>query len=350
MSAVVTGLLHAAPEKQQRILRLSGLAVIVAVVLVVLIRTFVYPLLVHDESVISVRVETPAVGSGVAPGTDVSMHGAVIGDVESVDLDADGIVTMTLALDKTAVEGLTTDFAIDYRPLNYFGVTAVNIADAGTPGAELVRNNERVWRNASPDYTMTSVIAEASKVANGSLDAQAVEVIRRSLSYSTALQPLIHAGLIVTDTVARTQQALPTATIANLNQFTRSIGPFGATLIGVGNETYNSTLLQGPDWVQENLRLGLEAIAQRFFSMVGDLLGNVNTYLGATLDMVKQAGGILPAIGAGVLTPVTMKRLLTNLDGAFDKNSNGGATLKLRLALDLLPGLQGPVAGPRSSR
>jgi hypothetical protein len=341
---MVTGFLHGSPERQRRTLRITGLAVVVVVAVAVLWQANIVPTGRSDNRILSVTVETPSVGSGVAPGTDVALHGAVVGSVSDLHFNAEGSAVLTLDLDSSKVEGMRDDFTFDYRPLNYFGVTAVNITSAGTADAAVLVDDSRVQRSAGADYTMTMIIEEASKVANGSLDAEAVEVIRRSLSYSAALQPLIHSGVVITDTIARAQKALPSNTIRDFNEFVSAMGPFGDAAISAGYDAYKSDLLHGPDWAQHNVKLGLEAVANKFFGLLGELLGDTKKYLSATLEMVEEAAGILPAVAGGVLTPVTLRRLLNNLDGAFVPSPGSGATLKVNLALDVLPALQGPVA------
>ena len=78
-------------------------------------------------------IDTPYVGEGVDNGHGVVIHGVKVGQVtrRRADLPAGG-VRLNADLQTDSIAGLTNTVKVDFRPVNYFGVTGINlIAESG---------------------------------------------------------------------------------------------------------------------------------------------------------------------------------------------------------------------------
>lgn len=365
------GFLKGSPERQQRLLRLAGGITMAVVAVIALMIAYVVPTLTpEDSNVIAVTIDTPAVGPGVEEGTSVLLHGADVGLVRGLSVNGTGTATIEVDLDKNKVRGLGQDFVMDFRPKNYFGITGINIASPGDPAHGLLRDGDRLWRNTSADYTMATMIEEGSGVATGTLTQPTIAAIKRALAYSAAFQPLIHTGIVLADTVARTQRELPAALIAKYNRIFNAIPPFASGVISGLYDIYSDTDPQsGPPEIMNynagalfaNYRRGGEpiqqktttmyrAFAEKFFGLIGTLLTSNKSNLTSSVDLVTDVASVLPAIGQGAVTPVTVESLVRRLDGAFVADPDGGRTLKVNVVLDRLPVLQVPLASMQSAK
>ncbi|MGW0037004.1 MlaD family protein [Gordonia sp. NPDC003376] len=342
---MVSGFLIGSEDARRRTLRRTGGTVVAAVVVAILVALYVIPRFGDDDADrITLTIETPAVGPGVEAGTEVMLRGAPVGLVRTLDIDDYGTATLTLDLDKNAVNGLGRDFVMDFRPKNYFGITGVTIADPGAGAGGVVHDGDHLSRAAGYDATMAAMIERGSDVANGTLLPSTTDAVRRVLVYTGAFEPLLHTGVVVADVVARTQRAMPRELLAEYNRIVDALPPFSEGAIGALFAFYNSELRAAGDEVQNNFTVTLKAISDNFFSMVGRLLESNQANLTSTVQVATEAASILPALGPG-LTPVTVRELVAGLDGAFSTKPDGTTTLRIELALQRLPALAGPIAG-----
>lgn len=341
---MVSGFLIGSDRHRQKVLRRSGAIIVAAAIVATLIGVYAVPALTPDDpDIVTVTIDTPAVGPGVEAGTEVVLHGAPVGKVTSLDVDQVGITSLTLELDRSSVAGLGRDFVVDFRPKNYFGITGLNIADTGDAALGEVRDGDHLTRDPGADYTMATMIEQGSDVANGSLVPETMDAIKRVLVYSSAFEPLIHTGVVLADVVERTQREMPAELIAKYNAIVDALPPFVDGSISALFHFYNSELRAAGDEVQNNFTSTLKAISDNFFSMVGTLLKSNQANLTSTVQMATEAATVLPAIGQGVLTPVTVRDLVQRLDGAFTTKGDGTTVLKVNLALELLPALAVPL-------
>jgi hypothetical protein len=346
VSGVVSGFLIGSEQDRRRKLRLTGVVVVAMVVAIALFIAYVMPALTpRDKSLMAVTIDTPSVGPGVEMGTDVVLRGAPVGEVTGLRVNENGTSSLTVDLDRSLVRGMGQDFVIDFRPKNYFGITGVNITDPGSSESGELRDGDHVMRRDAGDYTMATMIEQGSDVANGTLVPETMDAIKRVLVYTGAFQPLIHTGVVFADTVARTQRETPAYLLDRYNEIVAALPPFANGAMSAMTSFYDSALNAAGDEVQNNFTITLKAISDNFFSMVGTLLRSNQGNLTPLVDTVTQAASVLPAMGQGIVTPVTVRELVTNLDGAFADGPQGQQILRINLALEALPALAGPLTG-----
>ncbi|WP_142277613.1 MlaD family protein, partial [Mycobacterium timonense] len=125
----MTSLLRGSEEDQARTRARIGAAAVLLVVIALTVNFAVNPF-ARTKNLISVALETPYVGQGVAGGTPVIMHGVKVGEVTAISSLPGGHVRLNADLQSGPTAGLTDAMGIDFRPSNYFGVTGINL----TPG------------------------------------------------------------------------------------------------------------------------------------------------------------------------------------------------------------------------
>lgn len=334
-----SGFLIGSDADQDRLLQRTGLVAVVVIVIAVLLFVLVRPMVDKPGSDRLVfTISTPTVGVGIEAITPVLLRGVEVGRVTRIETGPGRLPEITLDLDRAAVGSLRADFGFDYRPKNYFGISAVNILNGGTPTAEMLATGDRITRTASPDNTMGMMIELGSDMVDGSMREPMMDAITRSLAYTAALEPLVHAGVVVGTTVEKTQRHLPAKLLADYNDIARALPPFIMGVVDAGHATYSSTMRDAGDEIMARYATALQAIAESFFSMVGELLGGNKESLASTVEILRNTAGVLPATTSGMLTPVTLRDLVSRLNGAFSPTPGGGRTLAVKL--DVLPVLQ----------
>lgn len=339
-----SGFLQGSDASKSRYLRTMARVTVAVAVVGFLLAAFVLPRVwPEDDSLMSVTVRTPSIGPGLVQGTPVVLRGVEVGEVTSVGSGRSDI-TVKLRLDKASTAGLARDMTIDYRPSSYFGVTAVNIVSPGdlsTTGA--LRNGDKIQLPGGADYTMSTMIARGSVVVAGSLTDSMAGAIEKMLTYTDALSPLLNAGAVVADTVERTQQDLPEQTLVNVNKVVSAM----PSVLGGGADAlyylYSSNLRTSGDELLIRLADSIESIAVNFFGLIGKVLGSHAQDLAPLMTQVEAAAGILPGIAGGVLTPESLRTLLTKLNGAFSAGPRDSRILNVRLNLRMLPALDVPL-------
>ena len=131
----MTSLLRGSDAHETRTLSRIGEGVAACLAVAVAVYFVAGPFGGTPKNVISVAIETPYVGQGVASGTPLIMHGVKVGEVTALASAPGGGVRLNADLQPGFTSGLTDAMGIDFRPANYFGVTGINLipADGGQP-------------------------------------------------------------------------------------------------------------------------------------------------------------------------------------------------------------------------
>lgn len=320
---------------------------VAAVLALVAVIQLVTTLSDDDSGTVRIAIETPSIAPGVKPGTTVILHGAAVGAVSSLQRTQSDSISMDVALDAGKIGGLTEDFAIDFRPENYFGVTALNVIpeSSGSP----LENGARLIRPSAADYTMSTMIERGSIVTTGSLSQDMVDIVEKMLKYTDGLTPLIRSGLVFADVVAKTQRALPAELLAQADDIVETLPGFfgqtvdGATVIFEGEYNRQPDGTLGPNTeVLDKSDAGLALGSGSLFSAAGTLLRSHSTELTPAVDIVRMFAEPVPGmVGDGALGP----RLRRTVRALTDALGGGGAnpTVRLKIIVDDLPGLAAPL-------
>lgn len=301
-----------------------------------------------DSGVVRIAIETPAIAPGVRPGTTVILHGTPVGSIAGLQRSRTDSISMDVELDATKIVGLTDGFAIDFRPENYFGVTALNVVP-GSDGSPLV-NGAKLIRSSAADYTMSTMIERGSIVAAGSLSQDMVDIVEKILRYTNGLTPLLRSGLIFTDVLAKTQRELPAELLANADDIIETLPDFLGRTVDGAQEIFDGEYNRQADGTLgantatlDKSNAGLAIASGALFSAAGTLLRSHATELTPAVEIVRLFAEPVPGIvGSGTLGP----RLRQTVGVLNDALGGGGEnpTVRLKVILNDLPGMAAPLA------
>ncbi|MGA7134914.1 MAG: MlaD family protein [Mycobacterium sp.] len=233
-------ILHATAESETRTLTRIGIITVVGVVVAAAILFAVNSLGGKPHDVISLTIDTPYVGQGVASGTPVILRGVKIGQVTSVSSIPGGGVRLETDLQSKPTRGLTDAMQIDFRPSNYFGVTgiAVTPASAGSP----LRNGLQLKMIPKGNFSLQALIYRLGELSNGVFNQRLVSVIQRATQYVDAFDPLLETALMVGTSVSKVQRVSTERLLRNTTGVSVAFPGFINTLIGTGDSFLHSEM------------------------------------------------------------------------------------------------------------
>ncbi|MGV0837862.1 MlaD family protein [Mycolicibacterium thermoresistibile] len=340
-------LIHGPVDRERRILRLVGLGTVLCAS-VAAVLALNNPFATRPAGTISVTIESPYVGQGVGQGTAVILHGVEVGEVTTVKSETGGGVRLTADLQSSAVAGLTDTMGVDFRPINYFGVTGINLlgGDGGTP----LRDGTRITTVPHGNFTLQALLSQLGEVSTGVLTPQLVQVVERATRYTDALNPLIETALITANSVTQVQTVSTETLLANATGLSVVFPSTVDALVNAGDSLLNDDVnwerrshsdYTDEEW--ENLFLPtLELASGGLFADIGKLESSHLRELRPVTDIVKALTDVVPPL----VRPEGFAQSMTELRTRFERLYGGTPeqrALQVRVVLDSLPGVAAPL-------
>ncbi len=332
---------------QNRALTVAGLIAAAIVVISIVATAVLYPRITAPSGN-ELQLVVPALGPGVKTKSKVLLRGAEVGVVKSVDATAPDTVKLKIVLSDEAIKSLTDAVDIDYRPANYFGITAVNLI--AKPGGSPLRAGQTLSRADVPDFTMSTMIEHGSTVVDGTLSREMIATLDKVTQYATGLAPLIETMIVISDNVARTQKQLPSTLLAKMNDITDVFPEANKEALRGLDALTNSVFNRMPDGSRgvdeayhKLMNDSLTVAADGLFGAAGKLLGSHSTELTPFVNSIKVFVDEGPRLLGG---PKTMSKLtiaVNKLQSTF-AGPPGEQALQLRLVLDSMPSLSQTLA------
>ncbi|WP_431237767.1 Mammalian cell entry related domain protein [Mycolicibacterium aichiense] len=300
-----------------------------------------HPFASPPQDQISVAIDTPFVGQGVRAGTAIVMHGVQVGAVTSITSLPGGGVRMLSDLKKAPTAGLTDSMKIEFRPVNYFGVTGVNVVAA--PGGQQLHDGMHINTVPEANATLQAVLARLGQISVSTLTPQLISVLNRTVQYTDGLTPLIETVLITTHAVADVQTVSTEQLLTNVTGIAVAFPSFTDALLGSG-EGFTAvprryTAEQWVNGIQEVMRVG----STELFGGFGRVESNYVDELLPAIDGVKALTDPIPALFRPDDFSNTLVQTRTRLQKLFGGNGEQH-TLQVKIILDSLPGVAGPLA------
>lgn len=341
-------LLHASAQSETRILTIIG-TVIVLVIVIVAGLAILNPFGGRPDDQISVGIEVPYVVQGVIAGTPLVMHGVQVGKVTQISSLPGGNVRLDADLQSAPISGLTDTMRVDYRTINYFGVSGLNLSPG--VGGQALRNGALVSTVPAGNYTLQAMLTRIGELSNYVITPELVGAIEKITHYTDELNPMIETVLIASNTIAEVQR-VPTERLvrnaagisvafpAMLNALTDTgdaVSHADANWMGYGLGDLSEEQFQNyffPTW---------EAITNGVFGSVGKLEAS---HVG---DLLPLVNGLKPMVDAvpPLLRPEAVGDTLVELRTRFQKLYGGTPdkrAMQVRIVLDNLPGVAAPIA------
>ncbi|BCO98596.1 Mammalian cell entry related domain protein [Mycobacterium intracellulare] len=347
-------LLHASAESEKRTLTIVGTALVLCVVAVGGLLMVFKPFGGRPANAISMAIDTPYVGPGVAKGTELVMHGVKVGEVTAVSRLSGGGVRLNADLQKTPIAGLTDAMAIDFRPVNYFGVTGINLI-AGAGGRPL-RDGTHLKITPKGNFTLQALLSRLGRLATGTLTSRLIQVVEKATRYTDALDPLAETLLISANALANTQTVSTAQLLRNATglsvafpSFTDAMLDAGADLTHGTNKLNKGTWNASDDEYSHTILPFMQFVADNLFGAIGRLEYTHIDDLAPMVDTVKALTDVVPPL----IRPQGISEMLVELRSRLEKMYAGTPeqrALQVRIVLDSLPGVAAPLAALGGAR
>lgn len=372
-------ILHASAESETRTLTKVGAVVVAIVVFAAAFLFLVKPFDGRPHDIVGVTIDASYVGQGVIADTPVILHGVKIGRVVSVANNAGGGVRLQTDLQQGPIRGLTDAMQIDYRPSNYFGVTAINVIP--TKGGRPLQNGMQIKVKPDGNFSLQALLYRLGELSNGVFNQRLVSVIERSTRYVDGLNPLLETALIVGDAFAKVQTVSSERLLRNATGVSVAFPGFLDGTVSTGKDIYH-TGYSGfdleeakkksryyPTWdesrkkhLDDMYRLHMDNLSNDkymnashdqilniaktdLFLRVGYLEGSHINELFPVLESVRTLADTVPKI----LSPDSFAYTLTELRRRFEHMYEGSGdqrALQVRIQLDRVPGVAAPLGLP----
>lgn len=340
--------MHTSAESETRRLTIIG-AVLTLLVGVAAVLIITKPFQGEPDDQISISIDTPYIAQGVIEGTPLVMHGVEIGKVTAISSVPDGRIRVGADLQKAPVAGLTDTMQIDFRPVNYFGVSGINIAPGS--GGQALRNGILIDAQPRGNYTLQAMLTQFGDLSNNVITPQLVSVIDRITRYTDAMNPLIETVFIATNTLAEVQTVSTQRLLANATGISVTI----PGLLNAVTDSGDAVTHADNNWMREGMgdlsdyqwyeEWGVphwNAIVDGIFGSVGkvesshieDLLPLINGFQ----TIMDTTAPLLRPVGVGD-TLVELRRRFEMLYGGTPEQR----ALQVRIVLDKLPGIAAPI-------
>ena len=340
-------LLRGTEESQARTFAIIGTALVLGLVAVLAALKLFDPFGGRAPDLISVVIDTPYVGEGVANGTAVVLHGTRVGEVKRVVSLPAGGVRLDADLRAGPATDLTNTMKIDFRPINYFGVTGVNLIPG--PGGRTLQDGMRIDTVPKGNFTLQALLYRLGEVSAGAVTPQLIAVIDRGTRYLDALDPLLETMLITANAIAGVQTVSTEQLLTNTTELSGPMPGFVGSLTNAGEFYINSN--------SEYAQFGLRDVSERFMEtrghatiasalhIFGDVGKLVSTHVPDLLPLVDSVKA-LTDVAPPLVRPEGVAQTLVELRKRFETmyaGIPGQPALNVRIALDSLPAVAGPL-------
>ncbi len=341
-------LLQASAEAEKRVLTIVGTAVVLCIAGVGGLLNVFNPFSGRPDNEISVVIDTPYVGPGVGKGTAMVMHGVKVGQVTAIYSLPRGGVRLDADLQKKPAAGLTDSLSFDFRPVNYFGVTGINLI--GGMGGRPLRNGTRLDIVPKGNFALETLLSSLGKLTTGALTKQLIQVVEKATRYTDALNPMIETALIAANAVAETQTVPTARLLINVTGLSVAFPPFVDAAIDVGDNSVHGT--NASNWGTWNISDEtyrqfftpyIELAENGLFGAVGRLEG---THVGDLLPMIDSIRALTDVVPP-LIRPEGIAQMLVELRSRLERMYAGTPeqrAMQVRIVLDSLPGVAAPLA------
>lgn len=340
-------LLHTSDKSEARTLTIVGVT-IALVFAVAAVSLYVFnPFGDRAKGDISVSIDTPYVGQGIAAGTALVMHGVTVGKVTGVSSLPGGGVRLNADLHTHSTRGLTDTMQVDFRPINYFGVTGINLS-AGS-GGQALHDGVRISTIPLGNFTLQTLLTRLGEITTGVVTPQLIQVIDRATRYTDALNPLIETMLIAANAVAEVQTVSTEQLLINTTGVSVAFPGFVNSAVKGGDNFIwpgNYLKIAIKDLPQDHYERDYEFLKEAnvgLFRSLGQLLRTHSADLYPVTEIVSTLFGVVPPL----IRPVDTANMMTELRTRFEKMYQGTPeqrALQVRIVLDSLPGVAAPIA------
>jgi hypothetical protein len=362
-------MLRGSDQHQERVLLGIGGGVVLLIVLALTI-SILNPFGGRPAGLYSIAITTPYVGQGIQKGAAVVLHGVKVGEVTDVENTRGGEVRLETDLETEPTRGLTDQMAIDYRPINYFGVPGINLNPKS--GGEGLRDGSRLTLTRTGNFTLAELLHQLGDVSQASLTPQLITVIDRVTRYTDGLNPLFESMVTILRAVEAVQTEPTEVQTQRLGSALAAVPAFASELVitfrRLQDFSYYPGMTRSPssshappiaplylkddkvpslgDFSDETFHkhfiVSLDTIQKGVFAAVGRL---VSSHVDDLFPLIAGLKAVTDT-GPVLLRPRDVAQKLAELRSRFERLYAGNGeqrAVSVRLLLDRLPGVAAPM-------
>ncbi|MGV0735028.1 hypothetical protein ABQF35_05170 [Mycobacterium syngnathidarum] len=334
-------------EVARTLTRIGALTFVVLAVIGVVLRWS--PWNDSKEENLAIVIEAPFVGQGVDVGSSFLLHGVPVGQVTGIASMPGGGVRIDGNLLRKDTAGLTDALHIDYRPSNYFGITAINLNPS--EGGTVITDNTKMRVIPDGNFTIQALLSRLGSISSDVITPRLITVVNKVTRFTDGLNPLIEVFLVVGNAVAKTQSVSTERLMANSaaisDAFPEAIDGVLRTVDSMRKPLRPST--SDPKYFWDNFYPGIQGGVDALFGSVGGLLHDNQATLQSLSNVLIPALSAVPAIAQSEAIAGQIGELRRRLETMY-ANSSDQHALQVRVQLDALSGGNGSVNQPGGGR
>lgn len=343
-------LLNTSPEAAARTFTRVGMVVVALfVVVTALVVGDPFGLRARPDDRFAVSFVLPYTAQGVIGGTAVVLHGVQVGTVTGITSEPGGDIRVDTELLRGSTTGLTDTVRIDYRPVNYFGVSGINISPGA--GGRALRDGAVIDAVPTGNFTLQAMLTRFGQLTNGVITPDLVSVIDRITRYTDGLNPLIETVFIAAGAVTEVQTVPTPQLVANTAGVSVAMPSLIESLVKGGDDIShadNNWMREGAgdlsdeQWYKEFGVPTYEQIVNGIFGSIGKLEASHVSDLLPLVNGLKTVNDTVPPL----LRPEAVGDMLTELRSRFERLYGGTPeqrALQVKIVLDNLPGVAAPI-------
>lgn len=330
----------AAEETEARILTAVGMALVVCVAVAVSV-AFANPFGGRRNDHFGVVIESPYVGQGVDRGTALVLHGIKVGEVTKVTSLPEGDIRLTADLQSGPTAGLTDTMGIDFRPANYFGVTAINLRPG--EGGQALADGSLIKITPAGNFTLQALLSRLGGLSDAVLAPRAVDMIDRATTYLDGLDPLVETMLVVFNSLANVQTVSTAQLLTNATGISVAFPGFVNSATSLGDDVVRGPIgSASEEFFQYIYKTTLDLASTDLWGAIGRLETAHSTDLAPLTDVIKVLADVAPGLVPPDVIADTARELRTRLQRLFAGPPDRRA-VNVRVILDSLPGVAAPI-------
>lgn len=316
-------------------LRLRGIAVLVAVALV-LVGTW-QATRADRSGQFQFTVTADGLGDGVTQETAVRLRGTHIGNVVDVEPIGPHRQLVTLSVDTSDADLLTTTLQTRFVSSNIFGSTAFDLIPQS--GGQPVTQGTTLDLGAVPDHTVTTVLRDSGRLTLDVVTTELADALYSGADLTNQMAPLLASALIVMQNVARTQDE-PLAEVlrkgADISEGLEVVTP---SMLGILHDIASVEELEDDARTRQAADTITE-VSNLVLALSGNLASSLRPLAG-TVDMLLDL--LIPLNNAlANVRPDHLSRLIDGADGVLHHRDDS-VVLGVDVVLENVPAFAVPL-------
>ncbi|MGW0248363.1 MlaD family protein [Nocardia goodfellowii] len=317
-------------------LRLRGIAVILAIVLVAMGAWRVTQ--PSRDGEVSFGLLIANVGDGVGTDTSVRLRGMRIGSITGIESRGAYRQVVTLSVEASRLAELSTAMQARFVSANVFGSTALELIPKDGGSAIRPETVLDLGEQVS-DFTVTEILRESGRALVDILTERLALSVDAAARLTGDMAPLLASALLLARSMQRTQQIPVQDLLPKLADVSEGVAAF--TPSGLGILTALAAVEELDDQVATaQASATISEVSNLVFAFAGEVvgaLGPMSSAVDMLLDMVIPFNQ-----GMRDVTADQVRRLVAGADGALQPR-DGRIVLQLETTIETVPAFRLPL-------